>query len=93
MSPPCVDGPLRGFPSYLEAPRCAEAGDQLRAQESSAPFWSIYEMFNLRLEGWRLTGVMWSAMPTQIPQLLGLFTVVAFGACPDRILSAFEQAI
>ena len=50
-------------------------------------------MFNLRLEGWRLTGVMWSAMPTQIPQLLGLFTVVAFGACPDRILSAFEQAI
>ena len=37
-------------------------------------------MFHLKLDGWKLTGVMWSAMPAQIPQLIALFLVVAFGA-------------
>lgn len=51
-------------------------------QKSSEPFWSIYGMFNLKLDGWKLTGVMWSAMPAQIPQLIALFLVVAFGVYP-----------
>lgn len=45
-------------------------------------------MFNLKLDGWKLTGVMWSAMPAQIPQLIALFLVVAFGA---RMASACRR--
>ena len=59
-------------------------------QGSSAPFWSIYELFNWHFDGGlKIGGVMWSAMPRQVPQLIGLFAVVAFGSSLD--VAAIQQ--
>lgn len=60
-----------------------------RLQGSDRPFWSVYELYNWKFDGWRLEGVQWSAMPRQLPSLVALFLVVTFGSALD--VAAIQQ--
>ena len=67
----------------------AEPCSSCLCQQPARFFGKIYELFNWKLEGFSIGGVMWSTMPRQIPQLIGLFAVVAFGSSLD--VAAIQQ--
>ncbi|KAK9824383.1 hypothetical protein WJX72_009880 [[Myrmecia] bisecta] len=55
--------------------------------EGGAQFWQVWAMFNIREFPPR--GIHWAAMPRQLPTMLALFFVVAFGSSMD--VAAIQQ--
>ena len=50
-------------------------------QKGSEQFWDVYRLYNI--QSLTLKGIYLPAMWVQIPKLLGLFFVVAFGSSLD----------
>ncbi len=56
-------------------------------QNGSEPFWKVFELYNIH--DWRLSGTYWPAVAWQVPKMIALFFVVAFGSSMD--VAAIQQ--